>query len=120
MKLLLRIIANCAAILLANKYLSGFIFTGELLDLFVAGTIIGLINALVKPIITLIALPVVFITFGLFNIIINIGLLLLADKFLDKLSIQGFWTAFWAVVIFSLTNFIISQLHNRTGNKNKF
>lgn len=120
MKLLLRIIANCVAILLATKYLPGFNFTGSMFDLFIAGAIIGLINALIKPIITLIALPVVFLTFGLFNIIINIGLLLLADKFLDKMSLLGFWTAFWAVIIFSLTNAVISQLNNHIGNKNKF
>ncbi|EKE11467.1 MAG: hypothetical protein ACD_15C00076G0005 [uncultured bacterium] len=111
MKLLLRIIANCLAILLASKYLPGFLFTGSAFDLFIAGTVIGLINALVKPIITIIALPVVFLTFGIFNIFINIGLLLLADKFLDKLAIQGFWAAFWAVIIFSLTNHVIYNLN---------
>jgi putative membrane protein len=117
MKLLLRIIANCIAILLATRYLPGFIFTGSLLNLFVAGAIIGLINALVKPIITLVALPVIFITFGLFNIIINIGLLYLADWLLNDLIIHGFWTAFWAVIIFSLTNSIISHISNHTDNK---
>jgi putative membrane protein len=110
MKLLLRVIANCIAILLAAKYLSGFVFTGSMLDLLVAGIVIALINALIKPIITLITLPVVFLTLGLFNIIINIGLLLLADRFIDTLSIQGFWAAFWTVIILSLTNSAISRL----------
>jgi uncharacterized membrane protein YvlD (DUF360 family) len=59
----------------------------------------------------------VFLTLGLFNIIINVGLLLLADRFLEKLSIQSFWTAFWAVILFSLTNFIISRLNKLATNK---
>jgi putative membrane protein len=114
MKLLLRVIANCIAILLAAKYLSGFVFTGSMLDLLMAGIVIALINALIKPIITLITLPVVFLTLGLFNIIINIGLLLLADRFLDTLSIQSFWAAFWTVIILSLTNSAISHLGNHS------
>ncbi len=85
-----------------------------------AGVVIGLINALIKPIIQLIALPVVFLTLGLFNIIINVGLLLLADKFLDQLIIKGFWPAFWGVVIFSIINHLISHLHRDKGNLNKF
>ncbi len=117
MKLFLRILANCVAILLATKYLPGFTFSGTPADLFIAGVVIGLINALVKPIVTLIAFPIVFLTLGLFNVIINIGLLLLADRFLTQLSIQGFWTAFWAVILFSLTNAIISHIGTSIGNK---
>ncbi|PIP27519.1 MAG: hypothetical protein COX30_01445 [Candidatus Moranbacteria bacterium CG23_combo_of_CG06-09_8_20_14_all_39_10] len=120
MKLLLRILANCLAILIATKLVPGFLFSGSLIDLLMAGVVIGLINALIKPIIQLIALPVVFLTLGLFNIIINVGLLLLADKFLDQLIIKGFWPAFWGVVIFSIINHLISHLHRDKGNLNKF
>lgn len=110
MRLLLRIIANCLAILLADKYLPGFIFTGSTIDLFMAGIIIGLINALIKPIITLISLPIIFLTLGLFNLVINIFILFLADKFLETLVIQNITTAILAIIIFSITNYIISHL----------
>lgn len=120
MRLLLRILANSMAILIATKLVSGFIFTGSLLDLLIAGAVIGLINGLIKPLVDLIALPFIFLTLGFFHIIINVGLLLLADKFLDQLTIKGFWPAFWGVIIISLVNHLISHLSKNTGNFNKF
>ena len=120
MRLILRILANCAAILIATKYVPGFVFSGQPIDLLIAGVVIGLINALIKPIIELIALPVVFLTLGLFNIVINVGLLFLADKFLTQLTIKGFWPAFWAVIILSIMNHLISHVNRNTGDVNKF
>lgn len=117
MSLILRILANCAAIIVASKYIPGFTFTGSPIDLLVAGTVVGLINALIKPIIQLVALPVVLLTLGLFNIIINVGLLLLAAKFLPQLSIHGFWAAFWGVVIISVMNHIISHFNKHNALK---
>jgi len=120
MKLLIRIIANAIAILIATRYIPGFIFSGSPFDLLIAGIVIGFINAFVKPIIELISLPVVFLTLGLFNIIINVGLLLLADKFLTQLTINGFWPAFWGVIIISVVNHLVSHLSKNTGDTNKF
>lgn len=120
MRLLIRILANCAAILIATRYVPGFFFTGSISDLLVAGAVIGLINALIKPIVELIALPVVFLTLGLFNIVINVGLLLFAAKFIPHLSIRGFWPAFWGVIIISIINHFISYLSRNTGDLNRF
>lgn len=120
MRLIVRILANSLAILIAARYVPGFIFSGSAVDLLIAGAVLGLINGLIKPIIELIALPVVFLTLGLFNIVINIGLLLLAAKFLDQLAIRGFWAAFWGVVIISLVNNILSHISRNTGDLNKF
>lgn len=120
MRLLLRILANCVAILIATKLIPGFIFSGSSTDLLIAGVVIGLINDLIKPVIEIIALPVVFLTLGLFNIIINVGLLLLADRFLTQLTIQGFWPAFWGIIILSIMNHLISHLHRNRAGSDKF
>ena len=112
--------ANSAAILIASKLVSGFIFRGTLTDLILAGLVLALINALIKPVIELIALPAVFLTLGLFNIIINMGLLLLADRFLSKLTITSLWAAFLGVLIIGTVNLLITRLNNHTGNTNNF
>jgi putative membrane protein len=112
-------LANSLAILLATNIVPGFFFRGNMLDLLIAAAVIGLINALVKPIIQLLALPAIFLTLGLFNIFINIFLLLLADKLLDNLTITTFGAAFWSIIIISLTNYFISSL-NKSGDLNKF
>lgn len=113
MQLLLRILANSAAILIATRYIPGFLFSGSPFDLLIAGIVIGLINSFIKPIIELISLPVVFLTLGLFNIVINVGLLFLADKLLTQLTIQGFWPAFWGVIVISFVNHLISHLSKK-------
>ena len=119
MRLIFRILANGAAILIAAKFVPGFVFTGTLVELLIAGAVLGIINALVKPIVELISLPAIFLTFGLFHIVINIALLLLAAKFIPELVIHGLWAAVWGVIIISVLNHLISHL-NRHGDINKF
>jgi uncharacterized membrane protein YvlD (DUF360 family) len=97
MNIIIRILANSLAILIATRLVPGFIFSGDILNLLIAGAVIGLINALVKPVIQ-----------------INIFLLFLTAKFLPHLNIQTFWAAFWGVVIISLTNHFVSHLGKST------
>jgi putative membrane protein len=110
MSILIRILANSLAILIATRLVPGFVFSGDILNLLIAGAVIGLINALIKPIVQILSFPFILLTLGLFNILINIFLLFLAAKFLPHLNIQTLWAAFWGVVIISLTNYIISHL----------
>ena len=119
MRLFIRILANSIAILIATRLVPGFYFSGDFLSLLAAGAVIGLINGLIKPIIQFISLPAIFLTLGLFNILINILLLLLADRLLISLDIRTFWAAFWGVVVISLTNHLISNL-SKKGDTNKF
>ncbi len=109
MALLIRILGNAGAILIAAKLVPGFSWSGGYPELLIAGAVIGLLNGLVKPIIQLLSFPAIFLTLGLFNVVINIVLLLAADKFLTHLTIRGLWAAFWGVVIISLTNYFISR-----------
>jgi len=110
MKIILRIIANALAIYLAARYVPGFFFTGTWLNYLVAGAILGLFNALIRPILALISLPLIFLTFGLFHIVINIIILFLAANFIPQLQIQGLWAAIWSLVIISLINNLFSTL----------
>lgn len=119
MRLIFRILANAAAILIAAKLVPGFVFSGTLVDLLIAALVLAAVNALVKPLVQLISLPIIFLTLGLFNIIINIVMLLLVAKFVPFLDISTWWAAFWGVVIISLMNHLVSHL-NWHGNLNNF
>jgi len=119
MRLVLRILANAAAIIIADKLVPGFIFSGTPVDLLIAALFLAVVNALVKPLVQLIALPIVFLTLGLFNIIINIAMLLLVAKLVPYLNIETWWAAFWGVVIVSLMNHLVSHL-NAHGDLNNF
>jgi putative membrane protein len=119
MKLILRIFANAVAILIAAKFIPGFVFSGAPIDLLIAGAIIGIVNAVIKPVITFISLPVIFFTLGIFYVILNVILLLLAAKFIPHLTIHGFWPAFWGVVIISFINSIVTHF-GKSKNFNNY
>ena len=110
MRFIVRILANALAIYLAAYFVVGFDFPHQLQDwklLLLAGLILAIFNAILKPILKLISTPFIIITLGLFTIVINIGLLWLLSQFLPELAIVGFWAYLWGTVIISLVNWIV-------------
>ena len=103
-KLLLRIVLNGIVVRLAVRYFPGFLLTGGINNLAICAIVLALLNTFVKPIIRLITAPLRWITLGLFNIIINIGILWFADQILPFLAIQNTATLFFTSLIISFTN----------------
>ncbi len=104
MKFILQILTNALAIFLASYLLPGINFTGDILTLFIAGLLLGLINFFIKPILKIISTPLIIFTLGLFIVVINIALLWFLEYLMPELSIIGFWSYFWGVLIISLVN----------------
>jgi putative membrane protein len=82
---------------------------------FVMAVILGLINLTVKPILTLLTLPVTILTLGLFILVLNALMLLLASAIAVKLFnigfyVDGFWPAFLGALIVSVASMILSSL----------
>jgi putative membrane protein len=109
-RVIVQIFANSAAILVAHWLVPGFVFRGDWQDLVFAGAVLGIINSLVRPIVKLLTFPVIILTLGLFTIIINIAMLYLAANFIPSLIINGFWAGFWAVIIISIVNGLITRI----------
>jgi putative membrane protein len=76
----------------------------------ILGIILGLLNYFVKPILKALALPLQIITLGLFNIVINMGLLWMLDSMFDELYVLWFWPLFDTTLIIWILNFIISKI----------
>jgi putative membrane protein len=79
------------------------------------GLILGLLNAILRPILVLISLPVTVLTLGLFLLLINTALLGLtawiAGKFDDiQFAIDGFWSAFFGALVISVVSWLLSTL----------
>jgi putative membrane protein len=68
--------------------------------------VISLLNALLKPILVILTIPVTIITFGLFLFVINALIILLAGNLLDNFSVEGFWSA----LLFSLIIMIVNGI----------
>lgn len=106
-RFLLRIVLNAGAVWLATQLLSGFQFPANIPMLFSAGVVLAVIFTIIRPILRVISFPFLILTFGLFNIIINIILLLIADQFISQLVITDIWSLFWASVILGVANSIL-------------
>lgn len=107
MRLLVQILTNALAIFLAAYLVPGIVFTGNILNLLIAGLILGLINFLIKPILKIIAAPLLILTLGLFSLVINMALLWLLEYFVPELTITGLWAYFWGSLIVSGLNIFI-------------
>ena len=69
-------------------------------------------NAIVKPILTILTLPLIAVTLGLFYFVINIAMLALAEWIAPDFSIDGFWTYVGAVIVAWLVNWVVSSIVN--------
>lgn len=91
-------------------YISGGTIWDKFKIAFLAGLLLGLFNLLVKPIIKVFSLPINILTLGLFNIIINAGMLWIVDMILSGLKVNGFWGYMWSSLVISIISIVISKI----------
>lgn len=116
MKLVLRILVNAAAIWITSLILEAFTFSGTWWQLLVVALIFGIVNALVRPIVKLLTLPINILTLGLFTLVIN-ALMLWLTVWLsgDLLTLSGgfFQQSIWvfvAALIISIISTVLNWL----------
>lgn len=97
--LIFQIIVGISGIWLASRFISGVEFTGSIQTLVWVGSILGLINFFIKPVLKKITLPIRILTLGFFGLIINMGMVWLADVLFSELDIIGILPLFWTTVI---------------------
>ena len=79
----------------------------------ISGMLLGLINLAIKPIVKILSLPINILTLGLFNILINAGMLWLVAYFVSGLIIEGFWGYVISSILISIFSIILSQIFFR-------
>lgn len=95
MILLLRVVLNGLAVAAAAWLFPGIHWRGGIWTLFLTGLVVGAVNLIVKPIVTVLSCPLLVLTLGLFYLVINGAMLALADLLLVPLRVDGF---VWAMV----------------------
>lgn len=75
--------------------------------LVVSALLLGLANAVVRPLLVLLTMPLTLLTFGLFLLVINALMLLLVAKLVNGFKVDGFWTALWASLFISLLSLVL-------------
>ena len=109
MRLLIRWIINAAA-LLALPYLFTSIQIAGIGRALIAALVIGLLNALVRPILVLLTLPVTIVTLGLFILVINALMFWFAAFLVDGFAVAGFWPAFWGALVYSVITWAVGAV----------
>lgn len=79
----------------------------------IAAVVISLLNALLRPLLILLTLPINILTLGLFTLVINTAIIMLADYIIPGLSILNFWWALLMAVLLGLANGLISQYREK-------
>jgi len=105
-KLFFHIISGVLGLFLAAKFVPGVEFMGTYKMLLIIGGVLGLINFFIKPILKKATWPLRILTFGLFSLVINMGLVWLIEILFPRdLEITGLIPLFWTTIIISLLNF---------------
>ncbi len=113
MNILARIVLNGVGLWAASRLLPGIHYEGGLLYLLLAGFVLGAVNVLVKPIVTLLSLPFVVLTLGLFFLVINGLMVWLVDFFLAGFRVDSFLWAMAGGLFLALFNMILRALFDR-------
>ena len=99
------------AIIAISLWVASRVFKGLRFDstgtLVIAALLLGLANAVVRPLLVFFTLPLTLITFGLLLLVINALVLMLVAKLVNGFHLSGFWTAFWASIFISLLSLVL-------------
>lgn len=107
-RLVFRMVANTAAVYVTALVIPAVVLESAWVGL-LAGAVLTLLNALVRPFLLLITLPVNLITLGLFTLVVNAWMLMLTSRLVEGLTIPGFWWALAAALLVTLVNVPLNQ-----------
>jgi putative membrane protein len=105
---------NAAALWIADALFDGVRIHGWWAYI-VGAAVLGIANAILKPLLALLTLPLIIVTLGLFLLVINIAMVALAEWIAPDFSIDGFWTYVGTVVVVWLVNWIGHTLTDELG-----
>jgi putative membrane protein len=114
MPFLIRLLVNAAALWVAARLVPGVAYTGTLLPFLGVALVFGVVNAFISPVLKVLALPFIIVTFGLFAFVVN-GLMLWLTSSLSAtlglgFHVAGFWAAFWGALVVSVVSMLLSTL----------
>jgi putative membrane protein len=112
MKILVKIIISAFAVMLTSYLLKGVQVDNFLTALIVAA-VLALLNNLLKPILIILTIPITFFTFGLFLLVINASMIMLASNIVKGFKVDGFWWALGFSIILSIITGILQSFDKK-------
>jgi len=111
---LLRLIVNAAALWVAAQLVPGIVVAG-LTPLLLAALVLGLINAIVRPVLVILTLPLTLLTLGLFIFVLNAFCLWLTSRIVPGFEVQTFGSALLGALVVSIVSWILTAFVSDAG-----
>ena len=118
MNFLTRLVTSSLAIIIVTYLLPGVSVESPVTAIIVAG-VLALLNMVIKPLLVLLTLPITVVTLGLFLLVINAFIILLAANIVPGFHVNGFWWALLFSIILSIVTGIFNSLAKPTGTNNE-
>ena len=115
MKFIIKLLLTALAVLLISYLLPG-VHTDDYGVAVLVALLLAILNVTVKPLIILLTLPITFLTLGLFLLVINAVIILLADSIIDGFYVSGFW---WAVLFSLILSLLVSFFDKELNKENR-
>jgi putative membrane protein len=108
----MRTVVTAIALWAATRLVDGISFHGSVLALAGVAIVFGILNAIIRPILTFLSFPLLIVTLGFFIFVLNALMLMLTSGLAGKLGIDfhvsGFGAAFWGAIVVSIVSFLLS------------
>jgi putative membrane protein len=111
---LLRLVVNAAALWVAAQLVPGIVVTG-LTPLLLAALVLGLINAIVRPVLLILTLPLTLLTLGLFIFVLNAFCLWLTSRIVPGFEVQTFGAALLGALVVSIVSWVLTAFVSDAG-----
>jgi len=102
-----RLIINAVALIVTAAIIKGMEFHGIFAP-FVAAVVIGVLNAIVRPVLLVLTLPINILTLGLFTFVLNAFMLQITASVVSGFNVAGFWSAFVGAIFMTIISFVLS------------
>ncbi len=115
MKFIVKILISTLAVLVSAWLLPGVdIKSNNFGTAILIAVVISFLNAVVKPVLVILTIPITFLTLGLFLLVINALIILFADYLIDDFEVRGFWTALFFSIILSFVNSLFEHIQKKS------
>jgi putative membrane protein len=101
---------NFFGLWLAASLFSGIDYNDQIFVLIIASFIFGVANTLIRPVLMILSLPAVVLTYGLFTLVINTAMLYVTSFFYPRFQVKSIWSAIGAVIILWIVNYLMTDL----------
>lgn len=113
-----RLLINSLAVITTSYLLPG-VEVASVMSAIIVALVLSLLNFFLKPILIIITIPVTIMSLGLFLLVINAAIILLADDLVDGFVVDSFWSALLFSIVLSLINSIFERIDKKDKNRKK-